>query len=482
MGILDAPSVTPRTFRKLRSRDLPGPAGLSRIAASPPTVTGNASSQIASSVLIACDYPGAFATTGGEVSFGVNFPDTIAYGTATPTYTSRPPFEIHGEIDTADSTGRFEFRIKANSTFARLAIGPAGGPLEYVAFTPTISTGATNEYYLVTMGAPGRYRFRLECNSTLRFYGIQCAPTDAVRAVAVPSKRMVVVGDSYTEPTVQDTGGGCGGMGWVTQLGLMLGVNAICSGSGGTGYLNPGSGGRTTFRGRSAEWLSLLRSGDILVFAGGVNDYSYNPGSGIVTAAQIGAEAAACFALCPAGVEMIVLSPFFPIALTGGGVSGLFAAADAIKAAAVAAGATHIDTLRLPDPTGRASTVLNASTAISAANFTVPTNAAGLALQRVGTIVQIGQGNSIETRIVTGFSGSGPYTIGVASMTFAHAAGDPVYVVGPSIITGTGRQGSTTGSGTADRFTGSDATHPTGAGHLNIAMHVHRLLANTLTA
>jgi phospholipase/lecithinase/hemolysin len=39
-------------------------------------------------------------------------------------------------------------------------------------------------------------------------------------------------------------------------------------------------------------------------------------------------------------------------------------------------------------------------------------------------------------------------------------------------ITGTGRVGATTGTGNADTYIGSDATHPTDAGHAYLARRV----------
>lgn len=91
-------------------------------------------------------------------------------------------------------------------------------------------------------------------------------------------------------------------------------------------------------------------------------------------------------------------------------------------------------------------------------------------------------GNTYKWAVDFGQSGTGPYTLTLASPTLAnaHAAGDTVLVVGPSAITGTGKQGTTTGNGNADRYTGSDGTHPTSPGHVFLGKRVAQILTAAL--
>ena len=262
-------------LHQFRARELPGIGGVPTLMASPPTVAHAASSGYAGSVPVTCDMPGAYTYSGGIVAFGANYPDTTAYGPQAmwTAGTTIPPWNVEAELDIADSTGRFEVHLKANSTSARIAVGTNNGPLQYLTAGPTIVGDNTNEYHLVTMGAAGRYRVRIELDGNARFFGINVGATDTVRGTRPYARRMIVVGDSFTEPTIIDPNPTVGGQGWVQQLSLMLGVNGISCGLGGSGYLNPGPGGKT-FRQRSADWLAYLRPGDVLVFAGGINDTS----------------------------------------------------------------------------------------------------------------------------------------------------------------------------------------------------------------
>lgn len=467
-----------RLARRLRRRDLPGLAALPGVMASPPPVTHDVATLYPGAVVIPPWTAGAYTFSGGTPSKGVTYPDYLGYSTTGMyTNTSSPPWVAECDLDLADATGRFEVQTKPDaSAGVRIGVSTNGGPMQYIDNGPSILDG-TNQYHLVTMGAPGRYRVRLECNANVRFFGIAVALTDTVRAVKPAAKKMVIVGDSYTEPTVQDTNPRVSNMGWPQRLGMLLGVNAISCGSGGTGYMAPGAGGRVKFRDRSVDWLSQLSRGDILVFAGGINDTAY-------TAAQVGAEAAACFALCPPGVELVVLSPFWPRGFQSYSAN-LLALRDAIKTAAIAANGKFLDVLQMPMPEA-----LPAATTLAAATTGTPSNISAVASLPNGTYIQIGTDTNAEVRMITGNSGTGPYTLsfggtlngltGGGNLSRTHALGDPVIPCGPAAITGSGKQGTPVGDGNADRYTGNDATHPTGPGHLNLAVHIMRLYANTL--
>ncbi|MBD1541845.1 SGNH/GDSL hydrolase family protein [Arthrobacter sp. IA7] len=463
---------------RLQKRSIPGLAAIPGVMTSPPTISAAAATQLTSAATIPPWQPGAYTFSGGKPSRGASFPDDTSFGVAGMyTNTSATPWVAECDLDLAEATGRFEVQVKPNaSAGVRIGISINGAPMQYMANGPSIMDG-TNQFHLVTMGAPGRYRMRLELDGNARFYGISVALTDTVRSVRQAGKRMVVVGDSYTEPTIVDSNPRVGNMGWVQRLGMMLGVSAISCGSGGTGYVNPGAGGRVKFRDRSADWLGQLSTGDILVFAGGINDTSY-------TAAQVGTEAAACFALCPPGVELVVLSPFWPRGFQSYSAN-LLAVRDAIKTAAVAAGAKYIDLLQIP-----AVETLPAATTLAAATTGTPSQISTVANIPNGTYIQIGTDTNAEIRMTTGRSGSGPYTLsfggsyngltGGGNLARTHALGDPVIPSGPGYMTGTGKQGTTVGDGNADRYTGSDATHPSGPGHFNIATYVLRYYTETL--
>jgi lysophospholipase L1-like esterase len=463
---------------RLRKGNVPGLAAIPGAMTTPPTINSAAATQLTGGAVIPPWQPGAYTISGGFASKDTNYPDDGNYGVkGMYANSSLPPWAVECELDIADPTGRFEIQVKPNSSSSfRVGISANGGIMQYTHAGYTAKDG-TNQYHLFTMGAAGRYRLRIELDSNARFFGVSVLPTDTVRATKATGKRLVVVGDSYTEPTIVDSGNYTGNAGWVQRLGMLLGVNAISCGSGGTGYVNPGAGGRVKFRDRSADWLKYLRAGDILMFAGGINDTSY-------TAAQVGTEAAACFALCPKDVELVVLSPFWPRGFQSYSTN-LLAVRDAIKTAAVAAGAKYLDLLQLPPIE-----TLPAATTLAAATTGTPSQISTVANIPNGTWIQIGTDTNAEIRMTTGRSGTGPYTLsfggsyngltGGGNLARTHASGDPVIPCGPGAYTGTGKQGTTVGDGNADRYTGSDATHPTKDGHLHIAVHAAKQYTETL--
>lgn len=453
-----------------RQRDLPGTRGLiGQMAAAPTISVAAASAYGAGATATAWNAPGAYTFTGCAPKIGTVFPDTLSCGSGgySVSGTSASPYQISFEIETTDATGRFEIHLKPVSSKVRIAVAtPDRKDFQYAGIF-NAGTGG-DSYTLVTMGAPGNYLVRLECDSNVRFYGVIVNATDTIRSLRGPSRRLIVLGDSYTEPTVVDSNTFCQGMGWVQQIGLMIGADAWSCGAGGTGYLATNTGTRPTFRGRLQDVIDNYRTGDEVWVAGGINDYS------LFTAAQIGAEADLLFAAikagCP-GVTLRVLSPFYS-KQAASFPAGLLAAADAIKTSATAAGARFVDVLRLPHPNAAISTTLAASSAVNATSFST-----AVPIPQ-GTYVQIGTGTTAEIRVTNGVSGSGPYTISLSgsgdgfALLQAHNSGEAVVTSGRCFLTGAGRQGATSGSGNADRYVGSDSTHPTGPGHLNIAMNV----------
>lgn len=466
-------------FDTLRRRDLPGYTAIPTLATSPPTVTlgvaGGASS-ITSSALVPAYEAGAFTYLGPTPIYISTFPNGYSAGPYS-TLTTKAPWAIEFDFSTVD--GKFEVYHVGTAAGIRVVVDG-----RYATQGPTFKPGATGSRYfgLVDLGSAGMYRIRLEMDGNTRFLGVQTLPSAGIVATPKRRQRWIVVGDSYTEPTIVDTSGNAtGGDGWVQQLGWALGVDTWSCGSGGTGYLNTGTG-RVKFRDRITDWTSF--SPDVVMFAGGINDYS------TFTAAAVGTEAAATFAATRAALpsaKLIVLGPFWPRGFHTF-PTNLLATADAIKAAALAAGATWIDTLRLPlAPTSPGTTPATTTLAASvSAGVASVSTAASLP---VGTYFQISSDSTAEVRRVTGVSGTGPYTLSFASppptgggntLARAHASGDPVTVVGPTILTGSGRQTVTAGDGNADQWTSSDATHPTVAGHQGLGRALFGLIAAQL--
>lgn len=472
--------------KKLRLRDIPGPIGVPKVMATPPTVAQGTydysggkpnGSAITGALWIratdpALTYSGCIPQKDPWV-----IPSVSAAGMFSRS--STPPFAVDFLWDTV--LGAFDVLAKDSSGNACRVLVDGELVTLGATFKNPGSSGSALRYATSGLTA-GVHHIRLEFGPGAVFTGIEVGPTDRVSAIKPfrSELRVVVVGDSITEPTVQDTAPDNHQQGFAQHLSHLLGCEVISVGSGGTGYLNPGQAGagRFKFRDRIADdVLPLLRSGDIVIWAGALNDWAN------YSAAAIGAEASACFAQVAAArpyVQQIVLSQFAP----RGHVTwqnNWLATADALAAAAAVAGLPFFDLLRLPIQTQAqpAGTMTAASTAgATTISSTVPF--------RVGTLVQVGSGTTSEVRTVQSVTGSGPYTIGVQEagnpLYQPHTAGSPVAEVGPAHVTAWGRQGNPAGVGTGDRYTGNDSTHPTMAGHRAIGEFILWLLQRWLAA
>jgi hypothetical protein len=468
--------------RDLRRAGMPGIGGRPKFSTAAPTVgtpittssgTPTTGSTITNPVKVSCETPGAFTYLGGTPQVSVVGGGAArAYVAGAFTNSTGSPWACEFLLDSVN--GAFEVIYTGNVAGGiNVVVDGVNVSTTRPTFRAATSDGSTYIAPISGLGA-GRRHIRLEIERSATFHGIIVGNTDGVRAVLPPALKMAVVGDSFTEPTTVDSNGVWQG-GWVQMLGPLLGVDAISCGSGGTGYLNPGTGGRVKFRDRLTDYVSL--NPDIIVWAGGINDHNN------YTAAAIGAEAAACFAAVKAALPnclQVVLSPFYP----RGNVTfplTVLPCRDAIKAAALAAGCQYVELLELPPPGA-----LLPSGTVQAASIAGATTISSNVSFPAGAYVRIGTGATQEVRAVASVSGTGPYTLNVqqngVSLAAAHTVGDPIVQSGPSYVTGTGKQGTPTGNGTAERYTGSDSTHPTVEGHLNIALAMLPQMQAAITA
>lgn len=462
----------------LSRRDMPGAHALPVLNPTPPTLTAGTAggaSAISGSVLIEPDQSGAMTFFGAKIQRGTLYPDYLGVlGTATYTATtSGSPWAAEFILDTADATGRFEIEQKGNGSPLRvLTRDKVSGRWLYASagasFTPD-SSGNTFRH-LVTLGAAGTYTVRIECTPTVVLNGIRVAATDAVRATGRIAQRVIVVGDSFTEPTIVDSGTNFPWDGWCQLASYATGYDIWSAGSGGTGYLQT-NGGRVKFRDRLAADV-ISYAPDEIWWAGGINDSSF-------TKAQIQTEAATCFAQVASALpscKQVVIAPFYKAGAPSYPQS-LLNIRDGIKAAATAAGLTFLDVMNQPlvAPATPVSGALSATgtqfSGVVTVNVSWPVNRATYVLIDAGT-------TSAEVKKVVNVDdiGNGTWMLHLSpNLAFAHASGATVTQVGEGFLTGTGKQGTPVGDGTADRYTGSDGTHPTKAGHRNISDVVMRL-------
>jgi hypothetical protein len=270
----------------------------------------------------------------------------------------------------------------------------------------TQTTGATSvgsgymlKFDLRTgLNVPKRIRIDFE---TMPFRGVYLGPTDYLWKPVIPGDRLMVFGDSISDGSANNAGGGIGT--WFYRTGRMLGCSDNWEqGRGGTGYITAGS--YDTLPNRLAADVVAYTPNRLIVWAG------YNDNGGSQTA-------------------------------IGSAASGLYAS--------IASGLPSCQTYVIGcwSPTG------SPAGSITSTDATIQTAALGASLPFISPI--------------TG--------------SVYNGAGTLVTTLGPW-ITGTGRVGSTTGSGIADWAIGVDGVHPTDAGHVYVSRRIFSSLRALMPA
>ena len=459
-------------------RTLPHLSQIDAIMATPPTIgASSATSSITSGVYIpSVSGSGSYATAlldriayrggGGIVPVSVDYPgNQYVKGTSlTSTASGSAPFCT----DIMTDAPVVEFRYNGGGDKIRIRVDG-----QLVSATPITLVNDGSFYFLpITFATRAFRRISIEQGSSSKFSGFQIGPSDTIELPAMRGPRCIVVGDSFTEGTGATAGAASD---WVRRFGEAMGWDDVwASGVGGTGYLNPGTAGRVKFRDRLANDV-IPFAPQIVMWAGGLND------QGTYTAANIQAEALACYQAIQAGIPgvvQVVLSPFWPAGVETYPTS-LLDTRDAIKAAAAAASTTaqpvyFVDLIEMPVGATPVTTTLAAASSASA------TSLSSTAFIPTGATIEVDTGTLRERRVITNVTGVGPYTLSVKAMTGAHASGVAVRQVGPGYMTGSGQVGTTTGNGNADILRSSDGTHPTQAGHEHIGNLVRSLIARQL--
>lgn len=448
------------TQRLGRSRFLPRPDEVDAVMASPPTVAALAT---ATAIGSAINWPSvttsgtasaltseffAYRCAAGPVVKGTSFPDGkyVTFTSLTTTNTATAPYCADFMFDGTT----LEIQFKGLAGFYRLRVDG-----ELVSATPGTVTNTGSTYFLPITFASRRARRITFESSGLVFGGVTTGPNDTVWKPSLRSPRVIVLGASYTEGTGSDAGAASN---WVRKFSEHMGwLDTWASGVGGTGYLNPGVGGRVKVGARLANDCTQWAP-DIVIWAG---DLPYNDYAGsVVTAAQVQAEALADYQAVQSANPNAIQIAFGP--WWHGGVENMPVALldfrDAVKAAAAAAGIYFLDILEMPLGTV-AATTLSSGSAVSATSLSVA------APVPIRSTIEVGTGSTRERRVVTNVSGTGPYTLTVAAMANTHSAADPVTQVGPSFWTGAGHVGATTGAGNSDLYVFTDGIHPAQAGH-----------------
>ncbi|BCK73992.1 hypothetical protein Srufu_079450 (plasmid) [Streptomyces libani subsp. rufus] len=320
-----------------RRRDLPDPAlADSLYTGSAPTIstaqtttptTGYIKYAPPGVALSGTDVTGPYTYAGaGNFAIGATSPDTnyvLPLSKYPNTYSSgQGVWSV--EFGTDAQTMQVRMKYISSATMFRLSID--GRKVTDLMQSSGGTTAGSGHLITIDLGSAAPRRVRLDF-ATFPFGGVYLPPTATMWRVPLQGGRLMVLGDSISDGSAQNTGAGAGT--WFHRAARLLGsTDAWDQGRGGTGYITPGS--YATF-GDRVQADVVAWAPDRLVVWGGYND---NSGS----QSAIGTAAASLFSAIKAGLpscQVLVLGCWSPTASPGASVQNTDAT---IRTAATAAG------------------------------------------------------------------------------------------------------------------------------------------------
>lgn len=306
-----------------RRRDLPDPATADSLyTGSAPTIstaqtttptTGYIKYAPAGVTLSGTDVTGPYAYAGaGNFAIGATSPDTnyvLPLSKYPNTYASGQGI-WSVEFGTDTQTFQVRFKYIGAATMYRLSID--GRKVTDLMQSSGGTTAGSGHMLTVDLGSAAPRRIRLDF-ATFPFGGVYLPPSATMWRVPLQGGRLMVLGDSISDGSAQNTGAGAGT--WFHRAARLLGsTDAWDQGRGGTGYITPGA--YATFGDRVAADV-VAWGPDRLVVWGGYND---NGGS----QSAIGSAAASLFSAIKTGLpncQVLVLGCWSPTASPGAGVT-----------------------------------------------------------------------------------------------------------------------------------------------------------------
>lgn len=265
-------------------------------------------------------YFGAVPVNAGALS-----PDNVLYKPSN--------LSLGWAVDWMSDSAKPEIITKPNGGKYRLYID--GAPVQDALDSAGSADGNTYITRLTLAGRANRH-YLLQLANNVYFGGVRTDVRETVWRAATPNDdvRVVVLGDSFTEGT-----GAPSPDGFTWAMSRLLGwPDTHASGSGATGYLNPGPSPRVAFQARVQTDVIDL-SPDIVIVAGGINDSSGYTANQIQTAAELLYDTIR--AALP-GATLIVLSPWWK---DGQPSFAIRTVRDAIQAACVNRAHLFIDSI-----------------------------------------------------------------------------------------------------------------------------------------
>lgn len=259
-------SVNGKGGNLLLPRTLPDPATVDTVAdyTIAPTLTLGATSTIVSSQDITPD-DGVFTYT-ADMAFSTPFPNTELYQPVSRydyTWGSPPYYAVEFGTDAQV----FEFVVKWQSAATQYRLSIDGRKVTDL--TQAVGGTSAGSRYTVKfdLGSSAPRRIRIDFYFA-PFGGIHVGPADSVWKTPFTGDRLMVMGDSITGGSDENTGSGAGT--WAHRFARLLGYTDYWNHSiGGTGYV--AAGGDVVF-GDRVDGDVIAYAPDRIIIAGGVND------------------------------------------------------------------------------------------------------------------------------------------------------------------------------------------------------------------
>lgn len=244
-----------------------------------------------------------------------------------------------------------EFDTNSNIVAILVAAGPPGTSSAQIwvndelvqasPFYSDVSTGS-NQVFRITFASAVTRRIRVEFSSINGFQWVRVPTPYTISKPSVAPLRVIVLGDSFTQPT--GTRGGRLWDGWAARLSQKFRRwDVWSSGAGGTGYRNPGPAGQFKIRDR-LQTDCIDFAPNMVIWAPGINDTSstHYAGDAVYTEAKL------CYALVKSALpncQQVVFGPWWNFA---GPTADATAVHEQIRRAATESGLPFIPTLDLP--------------------------------------------------------------------------------------------------------------------------------------
>ena len=351
------------------------------VHSSPPTITQSASGL--GSGYDNLRFSDRYSLLGANFTLGSGYPNgELLFTTGLDSLNGA----LIGSLEFYTDASQFDFIGKQVATVARISVD------DQSAGTFAISGNFAGEYPRFVNFSFGSSQVRkIKIETPFAFAGVRIPNGSHIWSVDSLSKkrnRCIIIGDSFTEGT------GATGIyeGFANQINYATGWEVWQSGSGSTGYLNPGTAGRKKFRDRIHTDV-IENNPNIVIIAGGINDGSF-------TQAEIEAEARLLYDTilkgCP-GVALVVIGPFYP--------TTFYSAVSHVRAALLAATGEY--NIPFIDPTNPSTPWITANNQ----NSYHPTVHATATASRTGNAVSsvtVTNGGGFYDRVPTvSFSGGG---------------------------------------------------------------------------